>query len=108
MTVSRTQIFQLLKSLPLIRFALMLGGGIMATISAGHVQWWMARSAGFPDAEAIWLARINAMLWLGVGSLGLVALVMVALTFGRAGRVGVKAAGVEVDVDFDNSSGDPQ
>lgn len=96
------QILHLLKSLPLIRFALMLGGGVVATIGVGHVQLWLLHSR-FPDAESVWLARIQGAVWLGLAATGIVAIVMITLAFGRAGKVGVKAGGVELDVDFDNT-----
>ena len=37
MTISKRQIFGLLKSLPMIRFALMLGGGMVATGFVGLI-----------------------------------------------------------------------
>lgn len=100
------QLFALLKALPMIRFALMLGGGLVATALAAHVQAWLLHGP-FPDAETVWLARIHGATWMGLASTGIVALVMVTLAFGRAGRVGVKAGGVELDVDFDREDPAP-
>ncbi|HAJ02613.1 MULTISPECIES: hypothetical protein [unclassified Brevundimonas] len=94
------QLFGLLKALPMIRFALMLGGGMVATALAAHVQWWLQHGR-FPEAESVWLARIQGATWMGLASTFIVALVMVTLAFGRAGRLGVKAGGIELDVDFD-------
>lgn len=102
MTVTKAQIFAVLRSLPLIRFALMLGGGVVASVAAGHVQVWLLH-ARFPASEAVWLARINGAVLMGLGALMIIAVVMVALAFGRAGKLGVKAGGVELDIDFDNS-----
>lgn len=109
MKITPHQVLNLLKSLPLIRFALMLGGGVVATLGVGHVQLWLLHGR-FPDAETVWLARIQGAVWLGLAATAIVAIVMVTLAFGRAGKLGVKAAGVEIDVDFDNPdhpSGDP-
>lgn len=107
--MNRAQIFALLKALPMVRFALMLGGGIVATIGAGHVQLWLMGGKQFPAAEAVWLARIQGAVWMGLGSLLIVALVMVALTFGPAGKLGIKApGGLELDLDFDKQDAPPR
>ncbi len=111
--MNRAQIFALLKSLPMIRFALMLGGGGVATIGVASVLIWLQGGGKFPAAEAIWLARINGAVALGLAMTAIVAIVMVTLAFGRAGRPGVKGpGGLELDLDFDNpdppkGEGDP-
>lgn len=99
--VTPAQIFAVLKAMPLVRFALMLGGGVVAAIAGANVQLWILY-AEFPDLETIWLARIKGAVFFGLSSWAIVAIVMVMLAFGRAGKLGVKVAGVEVDVDFDN------
>lgn len=94
-------IWRLLKALPLVRFALMLGGGGVATIFLAHVQLWL-QHAIFPATESIWLARINGAVSLGLASAAIIGVVMVALAFGRVGRVAVNAGAVSVDLDFDD------
>ena len=106
--MTRAQLFALLKSLPLIRFALMLGGGGVATIGVATVLAWLQGLGKFPATEAIWLARINGVVALGLAMTVIVAVVMVTLAFGRAGRVSVKApGGVELDLDFDTQDPPP-
>lgn len=106
--MTRQQIFALLKSLPMIRFALMLGGGAVSTIGVGAVLAWLMGLADFPSAESIWLARIQAAAALGLAMTAIVAVVMVTLAFGRAGRLGVKGpGGLELDLDFDNPDPPP-
>lgn len=101
--MTRDQLFALLKSLPLIRFALMLGGGGVATIGVATVLGWLQGLGRFPTSEAIWLARINGVVALGLAMTAIVALVMVTLAFGRAGRVSVEGpGGVKAEFDFDN------
>ncbi len=95
-------IWRLLKALPLVRFALMLGGGGVATLALAHVQLWLLHAV-FPPAESIWLARINGAVSLGLASAAVIGVVMVALAFGRVGRVAVNAGAVSVDLDFDDS-----
>jgi len=112
--MNKRQIFALLKSLPLIRFALMLGGGVTATAGVASVLSWLLGLGRFPSQEAVWLARIQGAVALGLAMTAIVAVVMVTLAFGRAGRLGVKGpGGLELDLDFDNpdspppSAGDP-
>lgn len=105
MTVTRQQVFSILKSLPMIRFALMLGCGLVAT---GFVVWdqllvghgkWHATDAGV----AISLARIDALKWWGLSSHAIIAIVMIALAFGQLGKASVGFGGAQVDLDFDNT-----
>lgn len=111
--MTRAQLFALLKSLPLIRFALMLGGGGVATAGVASVLVWLQSAGKFPTTEAVWLARIQGVVALGLAMTAIVAVVMVTLAFGRAGRVAVRGpGGLELDLDFDNpepptGSGDP-
>lgn len=102
--MKRTEFFGLLRSLPLIRFALMLGGGMAATTGVAAVLGWLMGLGRFPSIEAIWLARIHGAVAIGLAMTAIIALVMVTLAFGRAGRMAVKGpAGLSVDLDFDSS-----
>jgi len=101
MTVTRRQVFRILQSLPMIRFALMLGGGIVAT---GLVAWIQALigHGRWPATEATAIARITALQWLGLGGLAIIAIVMIALAFGQLGKAKVAVGDVAVDLDFDS------
>lgn len=101
MTVTRRQIFRILQHLPMIRFALMLGGGMVATIL---VAWDQARigHGRWPETEATAIARIAALQWLGLGGLAIIAIVMIALAFGQLGKAKVAVGDVAVDLDFDS------
>lgn len=90
-----------LKALPLIRFALMLGGGLAATISAGLITAWLTHST-FPDAESVWLARVQAVAAMGLASMGLAAVVMITLAWGKVGKVTATVGGNSVDLDFED------
>lgn len=107
MNITRAQLFGILKSLPMIRFALMLGGGGVATAGVASVLLWLMGGGKFPTAESVWLARVNGAVAIGLAMTAIVAIVMVTLAFGRAGRLGVKAGGVELDLDFDNPDAPP-
>ena len=100
MTISKRQIFGLLKSLPMIRFALMLGGGMVATGFVGWIQWLIGHGK-WPVTEGVAIARIGALQWLGLGGLAIIAIVMIALAFGQLGKATVGVGGVQVDLDFD-------
>lgn len=95
-------LFGVLRSLPLIRIGLALGGAIMASLSQLHNQLWILHGR-FPDDPAIWLARLQGSQTISLINGVVVVVVLVALAFGRAGKLGVKAGGVEVELDFDNS-----
>lgn len=101
MTVTRRQVFEILRSLPMIRFALMLGGGVVATSFVAWVQGLIGHGR-WPASEAVAIARISALQWLGLGGLLIIAIVMVALAFGQLGKATVGVGGVQVDLDFDN------
>jgi hypothetical protein len=101
--ITRHQLLALLKSLPMIRFALMLGGGGVATVLTGWIQIWLLHGSKFPNDTAVWLARVQGAVWLGLAAWAVIALVMLALAFGRAGKLRFRAAGIEADVDFDTS-----
>jgi hypothetical protein len=107
-TITRQQVFNVLKSLPMIRFALMLGGGVVST---GLVAWifWLIGHGKWPVTEGVAIARIGALQWLGLGGLLIIAIVMIALAFGQLGKATVGVGGVQVDLDFDNpESGAPK
>ncbi len=99
-------VWRLLKALPMVRFALMLGGGGVATLARAHIQFWLLHAA-FPPAESIWLARITGAVSLGLAAAAIIGVVMVALAFGRVGRVAVNAGAVSVDLDFDGDGPGP-
>jgi hypothetical protein len=89
--------FRMLKALPLIRFALMLGGGMVATFFVAWVLWVLAHGH-WPDSVAP--DRIAALSHIALASLLIVALVVVSLAWGQAERVKLNVAGNEVDLDF--------
>lgn len=99
-------VWRLLKALPMVRFALSLGGGAVATVAMGHIQWWLLHGR-FPPMESVWLARINGAVSLGLAAAAIIGVVMVALAFGRVGRVAVNAGAVSVDLDFDGDGPGP-
>lgn len=101
MSIKRRQIFNILKSLPMIRFALMLGGGMVATGLVAWVQFLVGHGR-WPASEATAIARISALQWLGLGALAIIAIVMIALAFGQLGKATVGVGAVQVDLDFDN------
>lgn len=101
MSLNSRRLFNLLRSLPLIRFALMLGGGMVSTSLVawilgliGHGRW--------PTTEAVAIARISALQWLGLGGLLIIAVVMIALAFGQLDRARLGVGQVSVDLDFEN------
>lgn len=86
---------------PGFRFLLMLGGGVVASLAVGHVQWWLAHMGSFPASEAVWLARIDGMKWLGMGAMLVIGLVMITLAWGRASGVKVSNGTLSAEVEFD-------
>ena len=95
-----------LRGLPLIRFALMLGGGMVATAGAawliiliGHGRWF--------NSEATAVARINGLTMLGIGCLVLIGIVLVALAWGRLDKLSFNVAGNSVDLDFEDEKPPP-
>jgi len=102
----RDTIINALRGLPLIRFALMLGGGMVATAGAawliiliGHGKWF--------NSEATAVARINGLTMLGIGCLVLIGIVLVALAWGKLDKLSFNVAGNSVDLDFEDDPTPP-
>ena len=91
-----------LKGLPLIRFALMLGGGFIASLAVMHVQVWLAYESTFPHTDAIWLARIQGMTWLGMGAISVIVIVMITLAWGKVGRLSGTFGATTIEASFDD------
>lgn len=96
------QIFAIARTLPVIRFALMLGGGGVATAGVAMILLWLQWLGGFPATDAVWLARIQGVVWIALGLVAIMGLVMVMLAFGRVGKLSLRGpGGVGADLDFD-------
>lgn len=94
-------ILNALRDLPLIRFALMLGGGMVSTAGAawliiliGHGKWF--------NSEATAVARINGLTMLGIGCLVLIGIVLVALAWGKLDKLNLNVGGNSVELDFED------
>ena len=101
----REAVINALRGLPLIRFALMLGGGVMATTGAG----WLIVLIGYGkwfNSEATAVARINGLTMLGIGCLVLIGIVLVALAWGRLDKLSFNVGGNSVDLDFEDEKPD--
>lgn len=83
-----------LRGLPLIRFALMLGGGMVATaFQAGAILLlWLATG---PDT------KINGFVYIGLANCAVTAIVIVALAFGRLDKLNLTVGGTTVELDFE-------
>ncbi len=96
-------IFNGLRSLPLIRFALMLGGGVVSTVGAAWLIALLGLNTGrWPSGEAVAIARINGLTMLGIGALILIGIVLVALAWGKLDRLNLNIGGNSVEIDFDD------
>ena len=98
------RVFNQLKLLPAITFALMLGAGVVVTSFAA----WYTVIIGYGKwPEAVAAERITA---LGTGmaiSLGLIGLVIVALAFGKIKQLGITAPnGIGANLEFDDDDDD--
>ena len=98
-------ILNALRGLPLIRFALMLGGGMVSTAGAG----WLITLLGYGrwfNSEATAVARINGLTMLGIGCLVLIGIVLVALAWGRLDKLSLNVGCNSVDLDFEDEKPD--
>jgi hypothetical protein len=94
-------LFNWLKALPLVSFALLLGAGFVATAFAVWFTWIIAYG-GWP-AEA----SIERIKWLGMAlltALGLVGLVMVTLAFGRIEKLSISGGMASASIDFEDGA----
>jgi len=97
-----------LQGLPLIRFALMLGGGIMANAGAAWVFFTVARDHHWMRTEAVDIARLNSATALGLGCLTVVVVVMVALAFGKVSSVHVTTPAGSVNIEIEPADADDE
>lgn len=95
-------VFTALQALPLIRFALMLGGGVVATGGAAWVLWLVGHGL-WPTGEPVAIARINALMGLGMASMTIIVVVMFALAFGKISDLSITtpAGSMSMKVDDD-------
>lgn len=103
MPINIKEVFNNLKLLPAITFALMLGAGVVVTAFAvwfgfmiGHGHW--------PADVSVATARINALAVALDISLALIGLVIVALAFGKIKNLAVTAPnGIGANIAFDDT-----
>lgn len=95
----RNFIFRALTGLPLIRFALMLGGGMVATGGAAWLIGLLAWHKWF-QSEAVDISRIQALAAMGLGCLALIGIVLVALAWGKLDKLNLNVGGNSVELDF--------
>lgn len=91
----------LLKSLPAVRFAISLGGGMVMTLFSVWVTWVLAYD---PWPKDVAEARVKALGFALVVALGLIGIVLVSTAFGKIGKVAVTlptGGGAEIDFDDD-------
>lgn len=100
-------LFALLKALPFVRFGLMLGAGLVCTGGVAWVLYLLGYKswAGIDPAVAIEL--IHGVTWIGLGFLGCIALVLVALAWGQLDKATVTFAGNSIDLDFETKAHEP-
>lgn len=91
-----------LKGLPLIRYALMLGGGVVASLGVANAFFWLGYHNKFPDAEAVWLARIQGVVWLGLAFCAIIFVVMITLAWGKVNGVSASVGAASFNLDFDD------
>jgi hypothetical protein len=84
----------------LIRFALMLGGGVISTAGASWIIWLLGY-ARWPSGADVAIARINGLAMLGGGAMVLCGIVLVALAWGKLDKLNVSVGGNAVELDFD-------
>lgn len=98
--------FGLLQGLPLIRFALMLGGGMMASGGTAWVLWLIAYHS-WPKTETVALAQINALAMIGAACLAIIGVVMIALAFGKIDKMKLETKFGSIDVGFEDETPAP-
>ncbi|WP_297803377.1 hypothetical protein [uncultured Brevundimonas sp.] len=91
-----------LKAIPLVRFVLMLGGGIMATLFVAVAAAWLTYGR-FPDLEAVWLARITAVAQMGLAAWAVVVVVMITLAWGKVSGIKLSKGDMSAELDLDDS-----
>lgn len=92
---------QSLKALPVVRFVLMLGGGMVASAFVTAAAVWLAFSA-FPNRELIWLARIEALATMGLAAWAVVIVVMITLAWGKVNGIKVSRGDISAELDLDD------
>ncbi|MGE5501244.1 MAG: hypothetical protein ACM3W4_04890 [Ignavibacteriales bacterium] len=89
-----------MKFVPLVRFLLMLGGGMISTAGATWIIWLLGY-ADWPKGADVAIARIHGLSMLGGGAMVLCGIVLVALAWGKLDKLNVSVGGNAVELDFD-------
>jgi hypothetical protein len=102
-------LFRILRSLPMIRFALSLGGGVMATAGVAVLIAIGGEPRPYPrnlPAEVA-IAAINGKTAIALALCALIAIVLIALAWGRVGKISGSFNGASLDIDLDSKGDAP-
>lgn len=96
-------LFRILRSLPMIRFALSLGGGVMASCGVAFVLLRNNPPLPYPRTLPVEVAveALRGKTLIGLALCAIVAIVMVALAWGRVGKITGSFNGASLDIDLD-------
>lgn len=95
-----------LRALPLISMALMLGGGVIATAGLA----WLIILVGYGEwlrATEVDVSRVNGLVAIALGLVGVIALVMITLAWGRPDKISGTFGGASAELDFDRPEDTP-
>lgn len=96
-------LFRVLRALPMIRFALALGGGFVASFGVAVVLLQTTPPTPYPHSlpVEVAVAAIQGKTVIALALCGIIAVVMVALAWGRVGRITGSFNGASLDIDLD-------
>ncbi len=96
-------LFRILRALPMIRFALSLGGGAVASIGVAAVLLQTTPPVPYPRSlpVEVAVAAIQGKTAIALALCGIIAIVMIALAWGRVGKITGSFNGASLDIDLD-------
>lgn len=101
------RIFAALRALPLISMALMLGGGLVATAGLVWIILLVGHAAWLKAAE-VDVSRVNGLVAIALGLVGVIVVVMITLAWGRPDKISGSFGGAAGEIDFpDRPSTEP-
>lgn len=103
MTFTSKQVFEFLKALPLLRFAIMLGAGIVASVNAALAMALLGFNWGWISKHpSVAIEQMHGITYLGLAWIAVNAVVVVTIAWGKVGKLSANIAGNQLDLDFDD------
>lgn len=91
-----------LRALPYVRFALMLGGGLVATAAVAWIVGYLMRRLDRALPVEVLVVIAQGLVWIALAQSAVILIVMIALAWGKVGKISAGFGGANVEIDLDD------